>query len=175
VAPAVPVPLLVPTVTRYGFASLFETLGSTYEVNTHNATAIVTITARFLSFASFEVGRFLRQSRDTQTELLRQSPSLIPFVVVLGILGLGQPFLMLLVSLPPHASQACGRSMLQRPWARRRHGAPRLGGLLLHVAIADLPQLLHPLSGRAAHGLPRPRVSGANTPCKAMDRGDSRR
>src|SRR5262249_29108864 len=79
-----PVALLVPTVTRYGFASLFETLGSTYEVNTHNATAIVTITARFLSFASFEVGRFLRQSRDTQTELLRQSPSLIPFVVVLG-------------------------------------------------------------------------------------------
>jgi hypothetical protein len=108
VGTAVPVALLVPTVTRYGFASLFETLGSTYEVNTHNATAIVTITARFLSFASFEVGRFLRQSRDTQTELLRQSPSLIPFVVVLGILGLVQPFLMLLVLFRPTLLKRAG-------------------------------------------------------------------
>jgi hypothetical protein len=98
---AVPVLLLLPTVRRYGFASLFDTLGSNCEVNTKNVTSIVPIIARFFSFASFELARFLRQAGHTPTELLRQSPYLIPLVLALGLLGLVQPFLMLLVLFRP--------------------------------------------------------------------------
>jgi hypothetical protein len=108
VGAAVPVALLVPTVTRYGFASLFETLANTSQVNTHNVTAIVPIIARFLSFASFELPRFLRQAGHTPTELLRQSPYLIPLVLALGLLGLVQPFLMLLVLFRPTLLKRAG-------------------------------------------------------------------
>ena len=108
VGAVVPVLLLVPTVIRYGSASLFETIASTCQVNADNAIAIVTIIARFLSFGSFELGRFLRQAGDTPTELLRQSPYLIPLVLGLGILGFVQPFLMLLVLFHPSLLKRTG-------------------------------------------------------------------
>src|SRR5262249_34679181 len=78
-------------------------------------------------------------------------------------------------SLPPHAAQARGISVPQRPRARRRDGAPHLGGPSLHVTAAARTQLLHPLPHRAAAGLPHPRVSRENTSDEAMGRGDSRR
>jgi hypothetical protein len=94
--------------TRYGFASLFETLANTSQVNTNNVTAIVPIIARFLSFASFELARFLRQAGHTPTELLSQSPLLIPLVLALGLLGLVQPFLMLVVLFRPALLKRAG-------------------------------------------------------------------
>jgi hypothetical protein len=98
---ALPSALLVPTVAEYGFASLFAALGGNFEVNGHHAGAVVDITARFLSFASFEVGRFLGQNEESRLEVLRQSPWLIPFVVGLGIIGLVQPLLMLVFLFRP--------------------------------------------------------------------------
>ena len=65
--------------------------------------------------------------------------------------------------------------MPQRSRARRRDGAPHLGGPSLHVAAPVFPQLLRPLSNRAAAGLRHPWVSRGNTPGEAMGRGNSRR
>jgi hypothetical protein len=98
---AVPVALLVPTVTEYGFGALFEALRNASEVNASNAGAIVLVTARFLSFASFELPRFLGPHWDARIDLLRQSPWLIPFVVALGTLGLAQPIVLLAVLFRP--------------------------------------------------------------------------
>ena len=108
VGAAAPLAMLVPTVARYGFASLFDALEGTYELNIHNATAIVTIVARFLSFASFELGRFFHPGVATRAEFLRQSPCLIPFVLVLGIVGLVQPFVMLAVLFRPGLLKRAG-------------------------------------------------------------------
>jgi hypothetical protein len=98
---ALPSALLVPTVAEYGFASLFAALRGNFEVNGQHAAAVVDLTARFLSFASFELGRFLGQTGESRLEVLRQSPWLIPFVVGVGIVGLVQPFLMLVFLLRP--------------------------------------------------------------------------
>jgi uncharacterized membrane protein YoaK (UPF0700 family) len=98
---ALPSALLVPTVAEYGFASLFAALRGNFEVNGHHAGAVVEITGRFLSFASFELGRFLGEHEQSRLEVLRQSPWLIPFVVGLGIIGLVQPLLMLVFLFRP--------------------------------------------------------------------------
>jgi hypothetical protein len=94
-------------VARYGVASVFEALASTSTLSTQNATALGTIVARFLSFASFELPRSLRQSAEPPMEILRQSPWLIPLVLALGILGLVQPLLILFVLFRPGAGEPC--------------------------------------------------------------------
>src|SRR5262249_25956423 len=134
VGTAVPVVLLVPTVTRYGFASVFETLASACQVNAPNATAIATIIARFLSFANFELRRFLRQTGDSPAELLAPESRSDP-----PRPGPGNPRSRAALpdtarSLPAQAAQARGRPMPERPRARHRDGPAHLGIPSLHVA-----------------------------------------
>jgi hypothetical protein len=101
VGTALPLALVVPTVTEYGFASLVNALGSNTGVTSPTAVSGVQVLGRFLSFASFEPYRFLGFHWDAQLQVLRQSPWLIPFAVALGILGLVQPFVMLVVLFVP--------------------------------------------------------------------------
>jgi hypothetical protein len=98
---AVPLALLVPTAAAYGLPSLFEALGSHVRVRGNGVSALVTIIARFLSFASLEMPHVLGRSGRVQAELLRQSPWLIPLLVGLGIVGLVQPFVLLAAILRP--------------------------------------------------------------------------
>ena len=100
VGAAVPLALLVPTVVKYGFASLFEALGSNMNVSSGNVVASVQIVPHFLSFASFEL-RFLGFRPEVEMQLLRESPWLIPFTVAFGILGLLQSLVMLAVLFRP--------------------------------------------------------------------------
>jgi hypothetical protein len=108
VGAAGPLALLAPTVAQYGIASLFEAFDGTGKMSAQNAPAIATIVARFLSFPSFELSRFLRQSAEPPLELLRQSPWLIPLVLALGILGLVQPVLILVVLFRPELLKRTG-------------------------------------------------------------------
>jgi hypothetical protein len=98
---AVPLTLLVPTVLEYGFASLFAALGGNAGVNSQSALTSVQLVGRFLSFASFEPLKFLGYNSEAQLQVLRQSPWLIPFAVALGLVGLAQPFVMLMVLFAP--------------------------------------------------------------------------
>ena len=98
---AVPLALLVPTLVKYGFASLFEALGSNAGVTSRNVVRSVTIVPHFLSFASFEPLRFLGLQPEVQMQLLRESPWLIPFAVAFGILGIVQPLVMLVALVRP--------------------------------------------------------------------------
>jgi hypothetical protein len=97
----VSIALLVPTAAAYGLQSLFEALGSHVRVRRNGVSALVTIIARFLSFASFEMPHVLGRSGQAQADLLRQSPWLVPLLVALGIVGLVQPFVLLAVILRP--------------------------------------------------------------------------
>jgi hypothetical protein len=97
-----PLALLAPTVLAYGASSLVEALGGNTRVNGSSVADLVTIAARFLSFASFEIPpHLLGLNGAAQSALLRQSPWLIPLVVALGLLGLVQPVLLLAILFRP--------------------------------------------------------------------------
>src|SRR5262245_20968977 len=91
VGAAVPLALLAPTLARYGFASFFDALQGTCKVGTQNVTAIVPITARFLSFASFELPPSSHQPGNTRRSLLRETPGLSPLALSPESLGLVHP------------------------------------------------------------------------------------
>jgi hypothetical protein len=59
---ALPLALLAPTLAEYGFSSLFQALGSNSRINSVNASGIIDIVARFLSFASFQTPHVLGRS-----------------------------------------------------------------------------------------------------------------
>ena len=101
VGAALPLTLMVPTVIKYGFASLFAALVGNAGVNSQSALTGVQVVARFFSFASFEPFHFLGYRSEAQLQALRQSPWLIPFAVALGIVGLAQPFVILIVLFVP--------------------------------------------------------------------------
>lgn len=98
---ALPSVLLVPTVAAYGVTPLFEAAGSNIAFNGGNIGAIFYTTARFLSFASFELSRFLGQTLEARLDFLRHNPWLAPLVLGLGLVGFVQPVLMLIVLLRP--------------------------------------------------------------------------
>ena len=96
-----PLALLVPTVVAYGSSSLVESLGGNTRLHGPGLADLVTIGARFLSFASFEMPHVLGPRGQAQSELLRQSPWLIPLLVFLGMLSLAQPILLLAIIFRP--------------------------------------------------------------------------
>jgi hypothetical protein len=86
--------LLIPTLFFYGFQST-QHLESTVQFNPANLTKIIHILGRFLSFASYELPRFMGWGVNEQLSFLGQFPWVIPFVVLAGILGLLQPLILL--------------------------------------------------------------------------------
>jgi 4-amino-4-deoxy-L-arabinose transferase-like glycosyltransferase len=63
--------------------------------NPENALQIGTIAARFLSFGSYEIPRFLIEDATRRTAYLMAHPWLVPFFVPVCIVGLLQPLLIL--------------------------------------------------------------------------------
>ncbi len=99
--------LLVPTYLRYGFGG---GTGDTKQVVIfnldnlkHYPNIVEGILGRFLSFASFELPRFIGGNNHTRLAFIRAHLWLAPFVFTLGILGILQPGALILL------------------WFRRRH------------------------------------------------------
>ena len=93
---AIPALALLPTLVRFGLTSSVATAGANVVIDVTNVVRIPEITARFLSFASFEVPRFLGNNTASRLEFLWRHPWSAPVVVFAGVVGLLQPFVLLL-------------------------------------------------------------------------------
>jgi hypothetical protein len=93
--------LLVPTFWRYGWRGGMGGTDSTIHLNVRNLLNIYNlpegIIGRFLSFASFELARFLGSHTAERLAFFREQPWLIPFGVLLLVIGILQPVAMLVL------------------------------------------------------------------------------
>jgi hypothetical protein len=83
--------LLVPTLASYGLSAGGGSLQSNLQVHWVEPWTLVTVLARFLSFASFEVNRFLGLDTARRLALLAEHPGLVPLAIVVGGAGIVQP------------------------------------------------------------------------------------
>jgi hypothetical protein len=81
--------MLIPTVVRYGAGAL--AVGSNAQIHLLGPSTALTILARFLSFPSFELNRFLGLDTASRLTFLFRNPWLIPPGLLLGLVGLVQP------------------------------------------------------------------------------------
>ncbi len=93
--------LLVPTFVRYGFAAGLGGTQETIGVNTDNLRNVFNLTegilARFLSFSSFEVARFLGGNSVKRLAFFKAELWIIPFLIFLLVVGILQPIAMILL------------------------------------------------------------------------------
>ena len=89
---ALPGALLVPTLWTYGL--LAGGTEQSLRAEWLDPSKLVLIATRFLSFASFEIVRFLGRSTARRLYFISQHPWLAPLALVLGLAGLAQPVLM---------------------------------------------------------------------------------
>ena len=82
--------LLVPTFLKYGLSAGSGGTASAVQLNAENATALWGIVNRTLSFASFEVARFVGGHTRDRVEFLRGEMWLAPFVLFLFAVGVAQ-------------------------------------------------------------------------------------
>ena len=87
--------LVIPAFLKYGLKLGFGGTGTNIQLNLNNFLKFFTVLARFLSFASFELSRFL--GADTQARLVffKNNLWITPFSVFIGIVGIIQPIVML--------------------------------------------------------------------------------
>ena len=96
VAGAIPPALaVIPTIVTYGVSTALSTAGANTVLDASNLLRIPEIVARFLSFASFELPRFLGNNTASRLEFLARQPWSIPFAGFAGVVGLLQPFALL--------------------------------------------------------------------------------
>jgi hypothetical protein len=91
---ALPGSLLFPTFVRYGLVWGAGGIEQNVRLRFLSPWALLTIVAQFLSFASFEVNRFLGLSAARRLTLLVQNPWLIPLTLVVGLVGVLQPLVL---------------------------------------------------------------------------------
>jgi len=91
---ALPGSLLVPTFVRYGLFWGGGGLEQNVQLRPLGPWSLLSIAAKFLSFASFEVNRFLGVNAARRLILLAQNPWLVPLTLVVGLVGVVQPLLM---------------------------------------------------------------------------------
>ena len=86
---------LVPTYFRYGLAGGTGGTNEVIRINPHNLLKHLNIVegvlGRFLSFASFELPRFIGNNTAVRVAFVKTNPWLIPFVIFLLIVGILQP------------------------------------------------------------------------------------
>ncbi|HWN09170.1 MAG TPA: hypothetical protein VNO50_07890 [Pyrinomonadaceae bacterium] len=93
---AIPGALLLPTYLKYGIAQGAGGTASAVTLNTENLTALWGILVRMVSFASFEVPRLLGPHTVDRLAVLKQELWLIPFVLILFVLGTFQVIALML-------------------------------------------------------------------------------
>lgn len=82
--------LLVPTYLKYGLTSGSGGTTGAVRLNAENATALWGVVNRTLSFASFEVARFVGGHTRERVEFLRAEPWLAPLALLLFAVGVAQ-------------------------------------------------------------------------------------
>jgi hypothetical protein len=88
---------LVPTLVAYGPTP--GGIGANVTFDAAGFQRLPEIAARFFSFASFELPRFIGPNTATRVEFLRNYPWAAPFAVFAGVCGLLQPVILLAASL----------------------------------------------------------------------------
>lgn len=86
--------LIIPTFVKYGFFKGWGGTGTSIQFTPGHFLEFFTVLARFLSFASFELSRFIGPNTQERLAFLRQNPWIIPFAVFLGLVGIVQPVAM---------------------------------------------------------------------------------
>jgi hypothetical protein len=85
---------LVPTFIKYGLTagmgSTNETVGFNSENLLRHLNVVEGVLGRFISFASFELPRFIGPNTAARVAFMRQNPWLVPFVVFLTLVGILQ-------------------------------------------------------------------------------------
>ncbi|MEO6656086.1 MAG: hypothetical protein ABIO36_08385 [Pyrinomonadaceae bacterium] len=106
---------LIPTFIEYGFS---EGMGSTNETVQLNSTNLLNhlnvaegVLGRFLSFASFELPRFIGGNTLKRLEFMRENPWLIPFIIFLTVVGILQPIAMIILWFKKSHSQTDWKAM----------------------------------------------------------------
>lgn len=91
--------VLLPTFLAYGWSAGWGGTGETIHFNAANLLGVFNLTegilARFLSFASFEVARFLGGDSAKRLAFVRAELWMIPFLVFLLVVGILQPVAMI--------------------------------------------------------------------------------
>jgi hypothetical protein len=93
---AFPLAFLIPTLLKYGIFQSAGGAGTAVGFNPVNFQAFFVILARFFSFPSFEVPRFLGFNTALRVEFFKAAPWLIPPGLFLLVLGFIQPFFLLI-------------------------------------------------------------------------------
>jgi hypothetical protein len=106
---------LIPTYLKYG---LRGGLGSTNEVVQFNSANVLRswnvaegILGRFLSFASYELPRFIGENTGTRLAFMENNPWLIPVIIFLGIIGILQPVALVVLWFRKKHTQRDWRAM----------------------------------------------------------------
>lgn len=96
--------VLAPTLIRDGIAA--GGTADAVEIQARSPVVLITTAGRVLSFASFEVNRFLGQSTTERLLLVRRHPWLAPFILVAAVAGILHPLWMawLAVRLPDRSA-----------------------------------------------------------------------
>ncbi len=96
-----PAGFLLPTFIKYGLAAGMGGTGETVGFNSGNLlrhlNVVEGVLGRFLSFASFELPRFIGANTAARMALLRENPWLMPFAAVLTLTGILQCVAMLVL------------------------------------------------------------------------------
>lgn len=88
---------VLPTFIKYGFINAAGGTGSNIQFNPKNLLGFFNVLARFLSFASFEVPRFIGSNKQVRIEFLTQNLWVTPFAVFVGIIGIVQPIILVIL------------------------------------------------------------------------------
>ncbi len=93
---ALPVSLILPTVFRYGWHILLTGESTFVLFNIQNILAFLTMLARYLSLACYEIPQFIgHHTKDRWEFLTVLDPWLFPFAMFLLVVGWIQPFILL--------------------------------------------------------------------------------
>lgn len=87
--------LVIPTFLKYGLKLGFGGTGTNIQLNLKNLLEFFTVLARFLSFASFELSRFIGADTQARLGFFKNNLWITPFSVFVGIIGVIQPIVML--------------------------------------------------------------------------------
>lgn len=93
---ALPLAFLIPTLVKYGLSQGAGGMALSVGFNRDNFLSFFTILARYLSLPCFELPRFIALSSETRWAFFKENPWLAPPGFFLILLGLVQPFVLLI-------------------------------------------------------------------------------
>jgi hypothetical protein len=90
----IPLAALLPTYMQYGMAAGSGGAGENIRINWQNFYQVITVISRYLSFASYELPRFLGSDTPSRLEIVRHYWPFLPFILYVLLIGLLQPILL---------------------------------------------------------------------------------